>query len=53
MKVEENTKRRGLKFLAILIGLAVGFLMFGYLVPRWFSGSDRLAKVEVDWQLLG
>jgi hypothetical protein len=37
----------------LFLGLVVGFLVLGYLVPKIISGGKTTAKVELDWNLLG
>lgn len=41
------------KIFFVALGLIVGFLVLGYLMPKIFSGSGKIAKVEIDWRLLG
>lgn len=37
----------------LILGLIVGFVVLGVLGPKIFSGSRKMAKVEIDWRLLG
>lgn len=41
------------KILLVIAGLLTGMFLLGYLMPKFFSGTTRAAKVEVDWRLLG
>lgn len=36
-----------------VLGFVIGLLVLGYLLPTFFSSSGKMAKVEIDWTLLG
>jgi hypothetical protein len=45
-----NTK---VKVLFLVLGIAVGLVVLGYLVPKLFWSASPSANVEIDWRLLG